>query len=211
MFATLGDREFRLISLAPAIRQDTVISIELLQCKINSAPVYDALSYVWGNQRHKVDIACNSNSQPVTVSENLHWALKRIRHRYEPRILWADAICINQEDLDERSHQVSIMGTIYSTARKVFLCMGEASIPGEDTDVAALVNGISALGTTQLWHGAVTQRPFRVGSPMEQLCASVELPVVQADLGDPRGWACAGPASTVRKCRVWLQRDAQSH
>ncbi|KAH7396120.1 heterokaryon incompatibility protein-domain-containing protein, partial [Pyrenochaeta sp. MPI-SDFR-AT-0127] len=43
------------------------------------------------------------------------------------RVLWVDAICINQTDNDERSKQVAIMGEIYNRAIKVFAWLGEAN------------------------------------------------------------------------------------
>ena len=38
--------------------------------------------------------------------------------------MWADAVCINQSDLDERSSQVSIMGDIYKNAQKCQVWLG---------------------------------------------------------------------------------------
>ncbi|KAF2239752.1 hypothetical protein EV356DRAFT_109915 [Viridothelium virens] len=48
-------------------------------------------------------------------------------------MLWADAICINQDDLDERSHQVSMMGLIYSKAKGVIAWLGESN---KESDLA---------------------------------------------------------------------------
>jgi hypothetical protein len=39
--------------------------------------------------------------------------------------MWADGVCINQNDLDERARQVSLMGLIYWKARKVLVWLGE--------------------------------------------------------------------------------------
>jgi hypothetical protein len=40
--------------------------------------------------------------------------------------LWIDAISINQETLEERNHQVGIMGEIYSRAECVIIWLGRA-------------------------------------------------------------------------------------
>ena len=38
--------------------------------------------------------------------------------------MWADAVCINQNDLDERSSQVSIMSKIYKYAKNCQIWLG---------------------------------------------------------------------------------------
>lgn len=65
------------------------------------------------------------------VTDNLFRALQRLRHSDRTRLLWIDAICINQCDLDERSLQVQIMAEIYRTAWKLIVWVGdtEASPP----------------------------------------------------------------------------------
>lgn len=41
------------------------------------------------------------------ITPNLFWALLRLRHPDRERILWVDAVCINQADFEERGQQVS--------------------------------------------------------------------------------------------------------
>jgi len=40
-------------------------------------------------------------------------------------MLWIDALCINQRDIQERSHQVQHMATIYRSAKSVVIWLGE--------------------------------------------------------------------------------------
>lgn len=82
-----------------------------------------ALSYVWGSQRDKVDIELNGTRFAIT--RNLHGALKRLRHRQRPRMLWVDALCINQKDSQERAAQVSMMAAIYGQTARGLLWLGE--------------------------------------------------------------------------------------
>lgn len=66
-----------------------------------------ALSYVWGDERKKASIIVNDHKIEVTL--NLEAALRGFRDGSEfhsKYVLWVDAICINQEDLKERGHQV---------------------------------------------------------------------------------------------------------
>lgn len=63
------------------------------------------------------------------ITENLHTALSRLRDNSFDRIIWADGICINQDDNEERSLQVQYMMNIYSRASQVIVWL-EESIEG---------------------------------------------------------------------------------
>ena len=60
------------------------------------------------------------------ITKNLECALRYLRHKESPRVLWVDAVCINQNDEDEKSEQVSKMREIYGGATKVYAWLGEA-------------------------------------------------------------------------------------
>jgi hypothetical protein len=85
---------------------------------------YDAVSYTWatedGDDRKTGRI--HFSDGVVVVPENCEAALRQLRSRSEPRQVWVDARCINQTNLEERSHQVSIMGQIYRMAATVWVC-----------------------------------------------------------------------------------------
>ena len=68
---------------------------------------------------------------PVTL--NLQDALSRLRDHFLERIIWVDAICINQKSSEEQGRQVEVMATIYSYAHRVIVWLGEAP---EDVDGA---------------------------------------------------------------------------
>jgi hypothetical protein len=61
------------------------------------------------------------------ITRNLEAALRHIRHEHHPRILWVDAVCINQGDISKRGHQVRLMRSIYKNATKVLIWIGEDS------------------------------------------------------------------------------------
>lgn len=135
--------EFRLLVLEPGPDKDPNISARLVQCRPQVATTYDALSYVWGDQSRK--IAISLDGKPFEITANLHWALQRTRDEHEVRLVWADAICINQPDLQERSQQVAMMGSIFSNARRVLVCVGDPPDNGGDEDVMSLINGFTLL------------------------------------------------------------------
>jgi hypothetical protein len=62
---------------------------------------------------------------PTLITTNLESALRRLRLVQDPRIIWADALCINQQDVDERSTRVALIGRIYEDCREVQIWLGE--------------------------------------------------------------------------------------
>jgi hypothetical protein len=92
---------------------------------------FEALSYTWGLDNDQITIqvvlpSCSEEMKTasLTIKENLHQALKHLRDKAKSRILWVDAICINQDDLVERNHQVGRMRDIYTHARRVVVWLG---------------------------------------------------------------------------------------
>jgi len=65
------------------------------------------------------------DSCQIRVTRNLHAALKRLRFSDRPRTLWVDAICINQADNEEKSHQIALMGEIYGKTTRGIIFLGE--------------------------------------------------------------------------------------
>jgi hypothetical protein len=59
------------------------------------------------------------------VTSNLDVALRYLRLKDQPRVLWIDAICINQHNIQERNKQVAQMRSIYQSARRVCIWPGE--------------------------------------------------------------------------------------
>ncbi|KAK0641760.1 heterokaryon incompatibility protein-domain-containing protein [Cercophora newfieldiana] len=123
----LSPSEIRLLTILPARRRGRTVEITVSVHALESngtAPVFDAISYCWGDASDTQLIRCNGASLGVT--KTLYWALRRIRRKSEAVVVWADALCINQADVVERNAQVAIMGRIYAAARKVYICLGEA-------------------------------------------------------------------------------------
>ncbi|KXT09135.1 hypothetical protein AC579_386 [Pseudocercospora musae] len=84
---------------------------------------YRALSYCWGQPNFTHDITCGDIV--VSITQNLHSALSHIRHKSCTTYLWVDALCINQEDAEEKSRHIGNMLTIYAEAEAVIVWLGE--------------------------------------------------------------------------------------
>jgi hypothetical protein len=96
----------------------------------NSGP-YEALSYTWGSDVLQPILL---NQHVFHVRANLASALKHLRRKDSSRVLWVDALCINQADVEERNLQVMRMGAIYQKAFSVCAWLG----PEEDNSDEAI-------------------------------------------------------------------------
>ncbi|KAH8589519.1 heterokaryon incompatibility protein-domain-containing protein, partial [Bisporella sp. PMI_857] len=113
---------FRLLMLQPSRDYSEPVHCYLVTHPLRACGKYEALSYVWGDALDRERIWCNETE--FLVTRNLHFALQYLRYRNVPRRLWIDAICINQDDISERSQQVAIMHLIYHGARRVAISPG---------------------------------------------------------------------------------------
>lgn len=132
------DNSFRLLELLPGT------GTSVIKCRLRhssrSAFVepYEALSYAWGDPTITCPIWVHAYS--VKVTRNLESALRHLRLPDQSRFIWADAVCINQSDLQERAHQVKQMQQIYANARSVVVWLGEAD--ADSDEAIAFVNRI---------------------------------------------------------------------
>jgi hypothetical protein len=115
-------QEIRLIVLYMGRPDDPVIC-NIIHANLLDDPVFEAVSYTWatedGDDSLSEVIHCLNNVIPVTP--NCHAALRRFRETGRQRILWLDAICIDQSNVLERNHQVGLMDEIYSRATVVLI------------------------------------------------------------------------------------------
>ncbi|KAL8366739.1 hypothetical protein RB595_010548 [Gaeumannomyces hyphopodioides] len=132
----LGLDEFRLLVLdsrdtptpSDETAHDRPVHVSLETCRDSEHPEYETVSYTWGGEEDD-----SSPSQPVYVgpywdalfqTKNCHDMLRHLRPSRGIRFLWVDAICINQNDPNERAQQVAKMRTIYSNAWRVVVYLG---------------------------------------------------------------------------------------
>ena len=127
----------RLLTVLPGCIDDEV-HCSLVVVELNSELQYEALSYTWGTtteldaiivkiQRKQGQHALQSTEHHMHIRTNLYHALKGLRYSDRARVLWIDALCINQADDEERSQQVGIMRDIYKTASRVLVWLGQGS------------------------------------------------------------------------------------
>jgi Heterokaryon incompatibility protein (HET) len=120
----VGSREIRVLEILPpdpaqqSQNDDSTVAVRLRYCSLNSPISYEALSYIWGDPNREALIRLNS-TENVSVRRNLEKALRDLRFQDGPRLVWIDALCINQADVHERREQVKLMRSIYAAASVV--------------------------------------------------------------------------------------------
>ncbi|CAD6584373.1 MAG: hypothetical protein ASARMPRED_001752 [Alectoria sarmentosa] len=131
-------REIRILALAPGA-DDDILRGELIV------------------ERSVSESAIILGDSPLHITENLELVLHRIRGPNRPRNLWVDAMCINQNDFEEKNVQVYLMGDIFAKAMRTMVWLGEKSA---DSDVA-----MDFVGSLRQW----TPVQLDSGSDVDQI------------------------------------------
>jgi hypothetical protein len=142
LYEPLPPRTIRLLRVLPGDGEEVPIQCELLIFPLpernDQLQLYEALSYVWGSMDTPYSILVSG--RPVHIGQNLYQALHRLRHHVLDRVLWIDAICINQADTREKEQQIPLMWQIYHLAGRVVVWLGEEA----DNSTQALKAIVSA-------------------------------------------------------------------
>ncbi|OQO08617.1 hypothetical protein B0A48_06487 [Cryoendolithus antarcticus] len=108
---------------------------------LDSCPRYVAISYAWGEAVFSRRLEVHNARLNITPS--LDGALRRLRKNFEPAILWADAVCINQADLEEMGYQITMMYSIYSYAQSVAVWLG--AMTPDDADAFWIMHALEEM------------------------------------------------------------------
>lgn len=128
-------REIRLFRLQQTEDSDEPIQLTIKHVNLDDEPVFEALSYTWGDEHPDYEIQLREIDDVAFGSFNIRQNLydflfmQRKKTGWNPSTwLWVDQICINQADFGERNHQVGQMAELYSSAQRVIVWLG----PSED-------------------------------------------------------------------------------
>ncbi|RSL96633.1 hypothetical protein CDV31_013406 [Fusarium ambrosium] len=146
-------QELRLLEICPSKDSDSPIQVKIFPRRFGDVRgQFIPFSYVWGDPTDTETIIIIINGISRKVTKNLALFLRQVRVLLpeilanisweKPALFWADAICINQDDTEERNHQVQLMGSIYSSTPMVLAWLGLA----EDSHLAA-----SLINTFAVW------------------------------------------------------------
>lgn len=138
---SLDKTRIRLLTLKAGHQQED-IEIEIDVRNLEDKPQYEALSYEWGtsNKSHSVNVF----DKQIRITPSLYAVLFQIRSSSKPLVLWTDAICINQDDIEEKNQQVPQMAKIFGNATRVLVWLGS-----EISESEAVLQMLSTLA--RLW------------------------------------------------------------
>ncbi|KXH25806.1 hypothetical protein CSIM01_07237 [Colletotrichum simmondsii] len=186
-YQPLVARKTRLLDLIGGSYHDP-IRIELQIADLLEWPKYEALSYTWADENgdsskcERAYIGKRWDILPIT--KNCFNALRRLRYEDRARRLWVDAICINQNDVGERSHQVGIMQDIYNYAERVLIYLGEDADEPETANSSPW-NYYSSNHRPLPPHIDLTQKPyFRRVWVIQEIAAAKDAWVLFGTKGD---------------------------
>ncbi|TPX06852.1 uncharacterized protein E0L32_002348 [Thyridium curvatum] len=127
-----GGELIRLLHLLPSANhaEDRSLRCELVPASLSDPPPYVAVSYTWGSDVFPRQLFVENAA--IAITENLYQALEQFRDEEKARLLWVDAVCINQGDEGEKAVQIPLMASIYSSATEVFIWLGEGNAEMHD-------------------------------------------------------------------------------
>lgn len=133
-YRILPPRSIRILDITPGERDD-ILHGNFRIAQLDTEQLhYEALSYTWadasGDSQRCRAIYIGPFWDVVLITRNCEHALRSVRPRNDKLMqhaLWIDAICVNQNDVDERTSQVALMPEIYSGAAGVLVYLGPAT------------------------------------------------------------------------------------
>lgn len=140
-----GEHKIRLFVIQPGSFDDGICG-ELVEVNFLLGPTFDALSYTWADEQGDAARSGKIYSVPdfsiIGVTKNCEMAIRRLRHPKKERRVWIDAVCIDQDNAQERTHQIAQMSSIFTSARRVIAYTGEGT---DQTDMLFdWLNGLDA-------------------------------------------------------------------
>jgi hypothetical protein len=128
----MGSRTVRLFQLHPDNGDFYCpLSGDLIIVNLTTIASYEALSYAWGREGTYNESRVAVAGGHLKITYNLDTALRHIRLRDRTRVLWIDAVCINQSDDVEKSDQVAQMRDVYEFASTVLVWLGNEGLHSE--------------------------------------------------------------------------------
>lgn len=145
-----AEADTRLIELEPAPDASSPLRCRIADLCLSSDDLveYEALSYTWGAPDFTETlyvIEHEDKTNVLKITTNLKDALQRIRLRDQKRLLWVDAVCINQKDSHDKEKQIPAMARIFSAASRVLVWLGTS--PQGQIALADIKKGLSLRNT----------------------------------------------------------------
>ncbi|KAI4256059.1 MAG: hypothetical protein L6R42_006421, partial [Xanthoria sp. 1 TBL-2021] len=125
-YAPLGEHQIRVLSISIEPGTGFVVCNFDHRNLESSLGAYRAISYCWGDPTPSYRVKCG-NGQSLLVTKSAAEILTLVLSRNTTDVYWIDQLCINQEDIVEKSAQVLMMGQIYSSTKQVIAWLGRGN------------------------------------------------------------------------------------
>ncbi|KAK0103303.1 hypothetical protein ONS95_005333 [Cadophora gregata] len=144
------ENEIRILDILPygSDGPQALVKCEVRVVSLSDKPVYDALSYRWGDPESQRRILVDN--QETFVTDNLHAALLRLRRKDEKKTMWIDQLCINQQNQEEKAVQVRLMGQVYSNCHQCLIWMDEINESVHQADAEAIIDSLNWISNRSL-------------------------------------------------------------
>lgn len=139
----------RLLTIKPGEAAEPLeLHLKTVSLDTSPWPVYEAISYCWGDTSLTDAALCDGHDVSVTTS--LFGALVELRYATQSRTVWADALCIDQTNVDDKTQQVQLFHRIYSQATQTIVWLGPDELgPGRSLrDAGKLIQDGLAFATS---------------------------------------------------------------
>lgn len=173
--------DIRLVSLL-GMTEDGLISIAIKQYNLQDQMAYTALSYCWGDATVQRPIVINQRM--VSIGQNLWDFLEEMTSTRSSASYWIDALCINQNDTDEKNTQVARMGQIYHNAEGIVIWLGRN--PYLEMSLSLLAAFQNLQNKNEIENHVLSDR--RVGALRDPRFIATYVPQAMTDLLESTYW-----------------------
>jgi hypothetical protein len=175
-------KEIRVLEVAPGTGLNIVTcTLKHISLLDDQVPCYETISYCWGSTGAKNIIKLNGSL--ISVPSSSEAAVKRMRFSDKPRVLWIDAICIDQSSQSEKGKQVAFMSTIYSKGKQNLVCLGEddaGSAERAAKSVLLLVSEMRAeIGDVEAVANTLVSRKLEGSTPIKEFKPDVDFSALE--------------------------------
>ncbi|MCJ1383563.1 hypothetical protein MMC17_006677 [Xylographa soralifera] len=98
------------------------LACQIHTVELDNVPSYVALSYAWDGQSMTLPIRCKKSY--LKIAADVFDFLVYWKVRGDGRLLWIDAVSMDQNDTVEKRIRVQMMGQIYTSAELVIVSLG---------------------------------------------------------------------------------------
>lgn len=153
VYEPLRSGQIRLLTIKRGYDSNPLLC-QLDAIDLENSPSYEAVSYCWGGLDEKPESIMIGNRQSLKVTQHLGEGLRRLRFNNANRVVWIDAVCINQANIDEKNHQIPMMKDIYGRAHRTLIWVGNLTMTEENCQRIGRAQGDSKASELTLCHNS---------------------------------------------------------